>query len=78
MSKNDKHKPKYDRGLFEAMSQGTKDDTPQLMTYFEFLDIYTDAWLAAESKTNEYPSKAFRTALGEYMDEEVVRRGGES
>ncbi|WP_241384232.1 hypothetical protein [Rhodococcus sp. CH91] len=73
-----KNNLQYDRELFDIAAQTVKDDTPQQMTYFEFLDIFTDAWLVAEQKTGIYPAKEFRVAVGNHMDSEVVRRGGES
>jgi len=35
----------------------------KMLTYHEFCDLMTDAWLTAEAATNEYPSRMFQHEL---------------
>lgn len=41
------------------------------LTYHEFCDLMTDAWLEAEVKTNVYPSADFRRQLFSLLEKFV-------
>lgn len=49
----------------------TQELLDKKLTYHEFCDLISDAWLYAEELSEEYPSRKFRLALFNKLEEKV-------
>ena len=52
----------------------TQELLDKKLTYHEFCDLISDAWLYAEEVTDEYPSKSFRITLFTKLEQKVEEK----